>query len=48
MEEHVFAFLLVMEGITEKVLQFLMTLKSICSKNVYFNVQKCVFTLLQA
>jgi hypothetical protein len=43
MEEHVFAFLLVMEDTTEKVLQFLMTLKSICSKKMFILMCKNVF-----
>jgi hypothetical protein len=33
MEEHIFAFSLIIEGTTEKVLQFIMPLKSIYNKN---------------
>ncbi len=35
--------LLIIEGATEKVSQFVMTLKSICNKNIYFVEQKCIF-----
>jgi hypothetical protein len=38
-----FAFSLIEEGITEKVLQFMMPLKSIYSQNIGFVEQKNVF-----
>jgi hypothetical protein len=42
MEQHVFlAFSLIIEGGTEKVLLFIMQLKSICNKNLVFIEQKC-------
>ncbi len=41
MEQHVFAFSLIIEGTTENVLQFLMPLKSIYNKNLGFIEQKC-------
>ncbi len=34
---------LIIEGTTEKVLQFLMQLKSIYNKNLGFSEQKCIF-----
>ncbi len=40
---HFFAFLLVIEGTTEKVLQFMMQVKSIYNKNLGFIEQKNVF-----
>ncbi len=41
-----FAFLWIIEGITEKVLQFIMPLKSIYSKKtIGFIEQKCIFEL---
>ncbi len=43
MEQHIFAFTLIIEGTTEKVLQFVMPLKSIYSKNLGFIAQKLVF-----
>jgi hypothetical protein len=36
MEQHIFAFILIIEGTTEKVLQFIMKLKSIHSINLGF------------
>jgi hypothetical protein len=38
-EQHVFEFSLIIEGTTEKVLQFTMPLKSINSKNLCFDEQ---------
>ncbi len=38
-----FAFSLMIEGTTEKVLQFIMPLKSSYNKNLGFNEQKCIF-----
>jgi hypothetical protein len=38
-----FAFSLIIEGATEKVLQFIMPHKSICNKNFGFNDQKMFF-----
>ncbi len=38
-----FAFWLIIEGDTEKVLQLIMQLKSIYSKNLGFIEQKCIF-----
>jgi hypothetical protein len=43
MEQHIFAFSLMIEGTTEKVLQFMMPLKSIYNKNLGFIEQKCIF-----
>jgi hypothetical protein len=40
---HFFAFPLIIEGTTEKVLQFLMPLVSMYNKNIGFNKQKCIF-----
>jgi hypothetical protein len=40
MEQHVFKFPLIIEGATEKVLQFKMTVKSIYNKNLNFIEQK--------
>ncbi len=40
MEQRVFAFSLLIEGTTEKVLQFIMPLKSIYNKNLGFIKQK--------
>jgi len=34
---------LITEDATEKVLQFIMTMKSVYSKNLCFNEQKCMF-----
>jgi hypothetical protein len=34
---------LIIEGATEKISQFVITLKSIRNKNVYFVEQKCIF-----
>ncbi len=42
MEQHVFAFWLIVEFTTEKVLQFIMQLKSIYNKNLGFIQQKNV------
>jgi hypothetical protein len=36
MEQHIFVFLLITEGTTEKVLQYIMPLKSIYNKNLGF------------
>ncbi len=47
MEQHVFAFWLIIEGNTEKVLQFIMKLKSIYNKNLGFIEQKNVFLTQQ-
>ncbi len=38
-----FAFLIIVEGTTEKVLQFIMPLKSIYNKNLGFIEQKCIY-----
>jgi hypothetical protein len=38
-----FAFSLIIEGATEKVLQFIMPLKSIYNKNLGFVEEKCIF-----
>jgi hypothetical protein len=38
-----FAFLSIIEGTTEKVLQFIMPLKSIYNRNFGFIEQKCIF-----
>jgi hypothetical protein len=43
MEQHVFSFSLIIEGDTEKVLQFKMPLKSIWNKSFGFIEQKCTF-----
>jgi hypothetical protein len=43
MEQHIFAFSLVIEGTTEKVLQFMMPVKSIYNKNLGFIEQKKIF-----
>ncbi len=43
MEQLIFAFSLSIEGTTEKVLQFLMPLKTIDNKNLSFIEQKCTF-----
>ncbi len=43
MEQHVFAFSLITEGTTEKLLQFKMPLKSIHNKNLGFIEQKMFF-----
>jgi hypothetical protein len=43
METHIFAFSLIIEGTTEKVLQFILPLKSIYNKNLGFVEQKNVF-----
>jgi hypothetical protein len=43
MEQHVFfAFSLIIEGATEKVLQFIMPLMSVCNKNFGF-IEKSIF-----
>jgi hypothetical protein len=42
-----FAFSLIIEGTTEKVLQFIMPLKSIYSRNFGFIAQKMYFLTLQ-
>jgi hypothetical protein len=43
MELRIFAFSLIIEGATEKVLQFIMRLKSIYNKNFGFVEQKMYF-----
>ena len=43
MEQHALVFLLITEGATEKVLQFIMPLESIYDKNLCFVEQKCIF-----
>jgi hypothetical protein len=43
MEQHVFAFSLIMEGATEKMLQFTTPLKSLYIKNLGFIELKCIF-----
>jgi hypothetical protein len=40
MEQHVFAFSVLIEGTTEKVLQFIMPLKSMYNRNFGFIEQK--------
>jgi len=42
MEQHIFAFWLIIEGATEKVLQFILQLKSIYKKNLVSLNQKCI------
>ncbi len=43
MEQQIFAFSLIIEDNTEKVLQFIMPVKSIYNKNLGFIEQKCIF-----
>ncbi len=43
MEQHIFAFSLIIEGTTEKVFQFIMPLKSIYNRNFGFIEQKMYF-----
>jgi hypothetical protein len=43
MEQCIFAFSLIIEGTTEKVLQFIMPLRSIYNRNFGFTEQKNVF-----
>ncbi len=43
MEQHIFAFWLIIEGTTEKVLQFIMQFKSIYNKNLGFIEQNMYF-----
>jgi hypothetical protein len=43
MEQHIFAFSLIIEGTTEKALQFIMPLKTIYHQNLGFIEQKNVF-----
>jgi hypothetical protein len=43
MEEHVFVFSLIIEGNTEKVLQFITPLKSIYNRNISLIEQKMYF-----
>jgi hypothetical protein len=43
MEQHIFAFSLIIEGTTEKVLQFKMPLKSMYSKTLTLFNKKCIF-----
>jgi hypothetical protein len=38
-----FLFSLDIEGVSEKISQFIVQVKSIFNKNVYFNEQKCTF-----
>ncbi len=48
MEQHVFLlFSLIKEGTTEKVLQFIMPLRSIYNQNLGFIEQNCIFEHLQ-
>ncbi len=47
MEQHVFAFSSIIEGITEKVLKFIMPLKSIYNRNFGFHWTKIVFPTVQ-
>ncbi len=47
MEQHVFAFSLIIEGTTEKVLQTIMPLKSIYNQNLGFIEQKMYFWTAQ-
>jgi hypothetical protein len=42
-KQHIFAFSLIIVDATEKVLQFMMPLKSIYNKNLGLIEQKCVF-----
>ncbi len=42
-EQHIFAYSLIKEGTTEKVLQFIMPLNSIYNQNFGFAEQKNVF-----
>ncbi len=44
MEQHVFAFSLIIEGTTEKMLQFIMPLKTINNQNFGFIEQKKIFS----
>ncbi len=43
MEQHVFAYSIIIEGTTEKVMQFIIPLKSIYNKNLGLIEQKCIF-----
>jgi len=43
MEQHVFEFSLIIEGSTEKVLQFIMPLRSINNQNIGFTEKYCIF-----
>jgi hypothetical protein len=43
MEQHVFALEIIIEGTTDKVIQFIMPLKSIYNKNLDFIELKCIF-----
>ncbi len=43
MKQHIFCIFMIVEGSTDKVLQFIMPLKSIYSKNLGFVEQKMVF-----
>jgi hypothetical protein len=43
MEQPIFEFSLIIGGTTEKVLQFIMPLKSIYNRNFGFIEQKCIF-----
>jgi hypothetical protein len=43
MEQHIFAFLLIIEGTTEKLLQFKIPLKSIYNQNISFIEQILYF-----
>jgi hypothetical protein len=45
MEQHLFAFSFIIQGTTEKVLQFIMPLKSIYEKNLVLLNKKCIFEL---
>jgi len=43
MEQQIFAFSLIIEGTTEKVLQFIMPLESIYKKTLVSLNKKCIF-----
>ncbi len=47
MEQHVFAFSLIIEGATDKVMQLIMPLKSIYNQNFGFVEQKMDFRTFQ-
>jgi hypothetical protein len=46
-EQHVFAFSFIIEGTIEKVLLFIMSLKTIFNQNLAFTEQKLYFGTLQ-
>ncbi len=47
MGQLVYTLTLIIEGATEKVLQFQMMLKSIYNKNFGFNEKKCIFKIAE-